>query len=40
MLIQTWGEVLQNSFQDIGIGLANFIPNLFVAIVIFIVGWI
>ncbi|KKR54133.1 MAG: Small-conductance mechanosensitive ion channel-like protein, partial [Parcubacteria group bacterium GW2011_GWA1_40_21] len=32
--------VLQNSFQDIGIGLANFIPNLFVAIVIFIVGWI
>ena len=40
MLIQTWGDVLRNSFQDIGIGLANFVPNLFVAIVIFIIGWI
>lgn len=40
MLIETWGQVLQNSFQEIGIGLANFVPNLFVAIVIFIVGWI
>lgn len=40
MLIQTWGNVLRNSFQDIGIGLANFVPNLFVAIIIFIIGWI
>lgn len=40
MLIETWSQVLQNSFQDIGLGLANFVPNLFVAVVIFIVGWI
>lgn len=40
MLIQTWGNVLSNSFQNIGLGLANFVPNLFVAIVIFIIGWI
>lgn len=40
MLIQTWGDVLRNSFQDIGMGLANFVPNLFVAIIIFIIGWI
>lgn len=40
MLIQTWSEVLRSSFQDIGMGLANFIPNLFVAIVIFVIGWI
>ena len=40
MLIQQWGDVLRNSFQDIGMGLANFIPNLFVAIIIFIIGWI
>lgn len=40
MLINQWGEVLQNSFQDIGLGLANFVPNLFVAIVIFVIGWI
>ncbi len=40
MLIQTWSDVLQNSFQEIGLGLANFIPNLFVAVVIFIIGWI
>lgn len=40
MLINQWGEVLQNSFQNIGIGLSNFVPNLFVAIVIFVIGWI
>lgn len=40
MLIQQWGDVLRNSFQDIGMGLANFIPNLFIAIIIFIIGWI
>ena len=28
MLINQWGEVLQNSFQNIGIGLSNFVPNL------------
>ena len=40
MLIEKWGDVLIKSFQDIGLGLANFIPNLFVAIVIFVIGWI
>ena len=40
MLINQWSEVLQGSFREIGMGLANFIPNLFVAVVIFVIGWI
>lgn len=40
MLFQTWTEVLSRSFQDVGMGAVAFIPKLFVALVIFIVGWI
>jgi len=40
MLIQTWTEVLTQSFQDIGIGFIEFVPSLFVAFVIFIIGWV
>lgn len=39
MLLQTWGEVLTRSFQDIWLGIAVFVPNLVVAIIIFVVGW-
>lgn len=38
--IQTWGEVLNKSFQDIWLGVANFIPNFLGAIVLFLVGWL
>lgn len=38
-MIQNWGTVLQGSFQDIWMGFAKFVPNLIVAIVIFLVGW-
>jgi len=37
--IQNWGTVLQGSFQDIWMGFAKFVPNLIVAIIIFIIGW-
>lgn len=40
MLFTTWADVLNQSFQNMFYGLAVFIPNLVVAIVIFIVGWL
>ncbi len=40
MLLNTWGDVLQLSFQNLWVGVVNFVPNLVVALVILIVGWI
>jgi hypothetical protein len=40
MLIQTWSEVLTESFQDLWLGVIDFVPNLIIALVIFIIGWI
>lgn len=40
MLIETWNEVLTQSFQDLWYGVINFVPNLLVAVIIFVIGWI
>lgn len=40
MVFTTWANVLSQSFQNLFYGLVVFIPNLVVAIVIFIVGWL
>ncbi len=40
MVFTTWADVLSQSFQNLFYGLVAFIPNLVVAIVIFIVGWL
>lgn len=40
MLFNTWADVLSQSFQNLFYGVVAFIPNLVVAIVIFIVGWL
>ena len=40
MLIQTWSEVLTQSFKDLWLGVIDFVPNLIIALVIFIIGWI
>src|SRR3989344_3939525 len=40
MIVQTWLEVLEQSFQELLSGIVVFIPNLLFAIVIFIVGWV
>lgn len=40
MLLQTWADVLNQSFQSLFYGLVEFIPNLVVAIIIFVVGWL
>jgi hypothetical protein len=40
MLLQTWTEVLQQSFQDLWIGIVEYVPSLIVAAIIFVIGWI
>ena len=40
MLLQTWSEVLTQSFQNLWLGVAAFVPNIIVAVIIFIIGWV
>jgi len=40
MVFTTWADVLSQSFQNLFYGSVSFIPNLVIAIVIFIVGWL
>ncbi|MDP2665813.1 MAG: hypothetical protein Q8P23_04275 [bacterium] len=40
MVFTTWADVLSQSFQNLFYGMVAFIPNLVIAIVIFIVGWL
>lgn len=40
MLLSTWGDVLTVSFQNLWVGVVNFVPNLIVALVILILGWL
>lgn len=40
MQLQTWATVLTASFQNIGYGIVQYIPNLIVAILIILLGWI
>src|SRR3989338_9171325 len=39
MYLDTWSQVLTASFQNLWIGVVNFVPNLIVAILIVIIGW-
>lgn len=40
MVFTTWADVLSQSFQNLFYELASFVPDLIVAIIIFIVGWL
>ncbi|MFZ1987838.1 MAG: hypothetical protein WAV21_02280 [Minisyncoccia bacterium] len=40
MFLTTWAQVLNISFQDLFYGLVAFLPNLLVAIIIFVIGWL
>ncbi len=40
MQLQTWATVLTASFQNIGYGIVQYIPNLIVAVLIILLGWI
>ena len=39
-LINTWGEVFTRALQDIGTEIISYTPKLFVALVIFVLGWV
>lgn len=38
-MINTWGQVLSDSFKNLWAGVIMFIPNLVIAIVILLIGW-
>ena len=40
MVIDQWGDVLATSFQNLWYGVVQYVPNLIIAIVILLVGWI
>ena len=40
MIVQTWGDVLIASFQELWSGVVSFVPQLVIALVVFIVGWV
>ena len=40
MVLNTWADVLTQSFYGLGSGVIAFLPNLLVALVIFILGWL
>ncbi|PIR84939.1 hypothetical protein COU15_03405, partial [Candidatus Kaiserbacteria bacterium CG10_big_fil_rev_8_21_14_0_10_45_20] len=40
MLIETWTDVLTQSFQDIWGVVISYVPNIIVAVIIFALGWL
>jgi hypothetical protein len=40
MILQTWSDLLTQSFQNLWLGVVGFVPNLVVALIIFIIGWV
>jgi len=40
MVVQSWLDVLQQSFINVFYGVVNFIPTFLFAVIIFIVGWV
>ncbi len=40
MFIENWGDVFTRSLQGVWYGVASFVPNLVIAIVIFAIGWV
>jgi hypothetical protein len=40
MYLQTWEQVLSLSFQNLWLGVVNFVPNLVIALVILVIGWL
>lgn len=40
MVFTTWADTLNASFQNLFYGVVAFIPNLVVAVVIFVIGWL
>jgi small-conductance mechanosensitive channel len=40
MYLDTWGNVLTSSFQNLWYGVIAFVPNLLVSVIICLVGWL
>lgn len=40
MVLQTWGDVVVASLQEVWTGVANFLPLLVGALIVFVVGWV
>lgn len=40
MIVNTWGSALQASFQNLWMGIISYLPNIVVAVIIFVLGWI
>jgi len=40
MLVQTWTEVLQSSFQNLWLATVQYVPFILGAIIFFVIGWI
>lgn len=38
--VENWGEVFTQSLQGIWFGIAGFVPNLIIALIIFAIGWV
>jgi hypothetical protein len=40
MYIENWGDAVTSAILNVGTGVLNFIPKLFIALVIFAIGWV
>ena len=40
MFIQSWGDAFTQSLQGIWVGVADFVPRLVVAVILFAIGWV
>lgn len=40
MVLQTWGDVVVASLQEVWTGVANFLPLFIGALIVFVVGWV
>lgn len=40
MSLNAWTSVLQNSFENVANGVVGFVPNLIIAIVVILIGWL
>ncbi len=40
MFINNWGDVFSRSLQGVWYGVASFVPNLVIALIIFAIGWV
>lgn len=40
MVLQTWGDVIVSSLQEVWVSVAGFLPLLIGALVVFILGWV